>query len=90
MILDSDPGLWKQISSWMWAILALPIATLWRRSENSVQKDEFRAAIEDAQRDRKEIRENVIKIFDKIDNLKDDMNDKTVRLMSAINEKADR
>lgn len=85
-----DPGLWKQAAEWLWAVLALPIATLWRKADNAVAKDDFKEYAREAKEERKEIRETMAKIFDKIDEVKQDTHDRTERLMVAINQKADK
>jgi hypothetical protein len=41
MSIENDPDFWKQISGWLWAVLALPVAALWKKVENSMPKDEF-------------------------------------------------
>lgn len=37
---------WKDIASWLWALLLLPIGTIWKRTQNAVQKDDFTKAID--------------------------------------------
>lgn len=86
MSVENDPGFWKQAADWMWAVLALPIATLWKKADGALQKDDFKSYMEEAKAERKEMRENVIKLFDKIDEIKEDVNEKTQRLTHAIYE----
>lgn len=68
MSLEADPGFWHELVKWLWALLLLPVATLWRRTENAVQKTELAEVVvriekaaekhaEDDNRTRSEIRE---------------------------------
>lgn len=85
-----DPGIWHDVAKWLWAVLALPIATLWRKADNAVSKDEFKEYMREAREDRKEMRDTMAKIFDKIEASKNEAHKSTVDLMDAINQKADK
>lgn len=41
MAMDPDYGIWKQVSTWLWTLLAIPVAGMWRRLENSATKEEI-------------------------------------------------
>ena len=41
MSTDLDPGLWKQLNSWLWGLLLLPLGILWKKADGAVQKDEL-------------------------------------------------
>jgi hypothetical protein len=43
-----DPGIWKQISEWLWAILLFPVAGLWKKVDASASRAELREAFETA------------------------------------------
>ena len=90
MSIDTDPGFWKQISGWLWAVLAIPIASIWKKADGAVQKDDLKDYLKEAKEERKEMRENIIKLFDKVDELKTDVNEHTLRLTKELAEKADR
>jgi hypothetical protein len=42
MSIENDPGFWKQIGGWMWAILALPMASMWRKVEGAASREEIK------------------------------------------------
>lgn len=73
-----DPDIWRKAVEWMWGILALPIAFVWKRVNGAVQKEDFkeyadqvRAAIkEHAENDEKaneRLRDAQIKLFEKLE-----------------------
>ena len=33
---------WQEIAKWLWAMLLLPFAWLWKRADNAVTKEDFR------------------------------------------------
>ena len=41
MSSNLDPSLWEKIAGFEWAALLVPIAYVWRRAINAVQKDDF-------------------------------------------------
>jgi hypothetical protein len=41
-----DASFWHTAVQWAWSMLALPIAYVWKRSVNSVQKAEWHPAVE--------------------------------------------
>lgn len=94
MSVEADPSLWKQVSGWLWAVLAAPIAMVWRRTENSVQKDELKDIVKDIRdsikthveedkQTRQELRGAQMKIFDKLDEIGEmaTRSDATLRLL---------
>ena len=90
MPIDTDPGIWKQISGWLWALLAIPIASIWKKADGAVQKDDLKDYLREAKEERREMRENIIKLFDKVDEVRSDVNDHALRLTQEIASKADR
>lgn len=40
-----DPSAWQEAVRWSWTALSLPIAYVWKRSVNSVQKKEWHTAV---------------------------------------------
>lgn len=90
MSADSDPGIWKQLLDWAWAVLALPMASLWKKAEGAVSKDDFKEYMREAREDRQETRATMSKLFDKVEEIRQDQHDQTVRLMTSIERKADK
>ena len=35
-----DPG-WKDLFGYAWAVLLIPVAMVWKKADNAVQRDEF-------------------------------------------------
>ena len=70
MSIENDPSFWKQISEWMWTLLALPLVWIWKRIDGSVQRDDFKDFIHRFDEHVENDREIQAKIFDKIDDLK--------------------
>ena len=78
MSLAPDPDFWKDIANWLWALLLLPVGTLWRKVMGAVQKDDFNryaAEVKDTFKTHAEIdeknaektRQSLIDIFQRLD-----------------------
>lgn len=59
-----DPALWKQISGWMWTLLAIPVAGLWRKVESAVTKAELREAMDLFEKSHDVLRDSTVKLFE--------------------------
>ena len=58
-----DPGLWKQISAWLWTLLALPVASLWKKVDNAVLKEDFKEFIKASREADETLRETTKELF---------------------------
>ena len=78
MSLTPDPDFWKDIANWLWALLLLPVGTLWRRVMGAMPKDDFnRYALEVKEtlkshsevdeRNAEQTRQSLINIFERLD-----------------------
>ena len=45
--MSLGPDDWKELSKFLWAGMLLPIGYVWKRVNNSVDKEDFKDAIED-------------------------------------------
>ena len=63
MTPDTDPGLWKQLSGWLWGVLAVPLAMLWRKADNAVPREEMREHLADDKETHAEFRETMKTLF---------------------------
>ena len=52
MSLDPDPGFWKDISTYLWGLLAVPIKMLWSKADNAASKADLAEAIKATEEDR--------------------------------------
>jgi hypothetical protein len=59
-----DPGLWKQISSWLWAILAIPVAALWRKVDAAASKQDLKDAMDACEAANETLRTSTVKLFE--------------------------
>lgn len=66
--MPDDPGIWKQVSAWLWTLLAIPVAGLWRKVEAAVTKEELKDAVAASERNAAQMRENVAKLFENAEN----------------------
>ena len=73
-----DPGIWKQVSGWLWALLLPFVGVLWKKADNAASKDDLKNAveaigksidkhIEDDKETRIEIRDTQKSIFTRLD-----------------------
>lgn len=71
-----DPGVLKQLLEWAWAVVGALVSVAWGMLNARIKKVEegMETKADKAELDRQ--RDNISKIFDKIDGLKDDMNNK--------------
>lgn len=78
---ESDPGIWKWLLEHMWVPMTGAAGAVWAllnarivkaetRAENSIQRIEFKEWIERDLKEHDNLRQNQVKIFDKIDELK--------------------
>ena len=90
----NDPGLWHTFANWLWAVLLLPIATVWRKVDGSASREELANV-------QKENRETFKQLFEKAEESRDnlfkglaairkEMSDMHVDLVDRIDAKKDR
>lgn len=53
-----DPGLWKTIVGYLWAIVLIPLKLLWDKVDKAASKDDVRTLYANAELDRKESRKS--------------------------------
>ncbi len=58
-----DPEIWKQAADWLWAVLLVPVAALWKKVDNSASKEELLKL-------ERENRENFQRLFEKAESAK--------------------
>lgn len=46
---EGDPGFWKLAAEWLWAVVLIPLATIWKKVDGSASRAELSAAIRDAE-----------------------------------------
>ena len=90
MSADNDPSLLKLAVDYLWALLAVPIATLWKKADNALPKSEFAEYAAESREDRRQLLASIEKVFDKVDELKDDNHEQALRVMAALDKKADK
>ena len=66
----SDPGFWQDATKYLWSVLLIPVGIVWKRMENSVQKDDFKDFIARFDQHVRDDRETQAKLFDKCDEIK--------------------
>ena len=42
--MTEDPGIWAKVADWLWAVLAIPVAALWRKADGAATKEELAEA----------------------------------------------
>ena len=58
-----DPSFWKQISAWLWALLLLPVAALWKKVDNAASKDDLKEFIKASREADEMLRETTKELF---------------------------
>ena len=61
--MTEDPGLWKQISGYLWAVLAVPLAALWRKADGAATKEELKDAMAAMAKADEALRQSTITLF---------------------------
>ena len=98
---SEDPSLWSKVIDWGWTVVAGVVAYLWNafRGELNAMKAQIamlQEAVPNARERAKEtednqnMRDNVIKIFDRLDSLQHQSHEQYVALTTLINTKADK
>ena len=65
-----EPDFWRTATDYLWGVLLIPVGMVWKRVDNSVQKDDFKDFISRFDEHVKNDREVQAKLFDKIDEVK--------------------
>ena len=65
-----EPDFWRTATDYLWGVLLIPVGMVWKRVDNSVQKDDFKDFISRFDGHVKNDREVQAKLFDKIDEVK--------------------
>ena len=87
---ETDPTMWKWIVEHMWIPLSAAIGAVWmmlnnrisaveKKADSSVSRDDFREYINRDTEAHEQLRQSIIKVFDKIDELKVILMDKKRR-----------
>ena len=63
MTVESDIGFWKDAAMWLWGLLALPIAYIWRRVTNSISRQDMRDHLNEDRKVHEEFRETMRLLF---------------------------
>ena len=79
-----DPGFWKQAADYLWAVLLIPVAALWRKVDTSVSRDELNIAMNVRDKATEESRRNVIKLFEAAEHDRRMIADKFEKTQNAI------
>lgn len=53
-----DPSFWETAAKWLWGIILIPLAMLWKKADNSVQKEDFEKHKESAREDIRDLYKN--------------------------------
>jgi hypothetical protein len=65
-----DPDFWQEAAKWLAGLIVLPLGYVWRKVNNSVQKEDFKDFCQRFDQHCRDDRETQAKLFDKIDDLK--------------------
>ena len=65
-----DPEMWQELSKWLAGIVAVPVLYVWKKVNNSVQKDDFKEFCKRFDQHCRDDREVQAKLFDKVDEVK--------------------
>ena len=65
-----EPDFWRTATDYLWGVLLIPVGMVWKRVDNSVQKNDFKYFISRFDEHVKNDREVQAKLFDKIDEVK--------------------
>lgn len=65
-----DPEFWKTAAQWLWAALLVPVGVLWKKADGAIQKDDFKEFISRFDQHCRDDRETQAKLFDKVDEVK--------------------
>jgi hypothetical protein len=101
MSAETDPGLWKQVSGWLWLVLAPLLGLVWgqlnkrideikAKADGSVSKSEFDKFVEKQREDMKELfkRDDAIKdhVNARVETLRTDMHEAIGRLRDTMDQ----
>lgn len=88
--MDADAGVWKQVSTWLWLVLAPVVGVAWgmlnkridkaeKKAEDALPRDDFERFLEKHRADIKEL-------FGRNDTLKDHVNARVETLRTDMHE----
>lgn len=79
MPASPDPNFWQEAAKWIWGLLLVPVGMVWKKVDNSVQKDDFRDFCERFDKHCEHDRDVQAKLFDRIDDLKTTILERTLK-----------
>mgnify|MGYP003393006471 CR=1 FL=1 len=68
--MASPDPIWEEATKWLAGIVAVPVLYVWKKVNNSVQKDDFKEFLTRFDQHVRDDRETQAKLFDRIDDLK--------------------
>ena len=74
-----DPDFWQEAAKWLAGVLVLPVGYVWKKVNGSVQREEFKDFLTRFDQHVRDDREVQAKLFDRIDDLKTTILDRTLR-----------
>lgn len=90
MAIEADPGFWKQVSSWLWLVLAPVIGVVWgqlnKRIDETKAKADGALPKADFERFERKQREDIKELFQRGDSLKDHVNARVETLRTDMHE----
>ena len=87
MTPEPDLGLWKQLSGWLWGVLAIPLAMLWKKADNAVPREDMREHLREDKETHAEFRETMKTLFNNAEHDRAVAAQHHVELVSLIHEK---
>lgn len=100
MSMDSEVGLWKQATSWLWALLLPLILTVWSmlngrineikaKADAALPRKEFEDARAESRLERDRLRGDVKELFTKQEANKDLLNQRVESVRESVERKID-
>ena len=74
-----DPDFWQEAAKRLAGVLVLPVGYVWKKVNGSVQREEFKDFLTRFDQHVRDDREVQAKLFDRIDDLKTTILDRTLR-----------
>ena len=84
MPLDTDPGLWKQLSGWLWAVLTVPLAMLWKKADNAASKDDLKDHLAMDAVMHREVKDTAAKLFENAEQDRRRYDERFARMQESI------
>ena len=82
--VEHDPSFWEQAFKWAWAVIGALMALIWGMLNSKINGKASKESVDTLSDEMGRQRDNITKIFDKLEDLSNKQHDSHTKIMEAI------